>query len=519
MGKVLGLDIGTDSIHAVILEESLKGERVSAAYRVPVHPEEPIQSLGLFLAGLEEAGVSYDRMAVNVAGFLGSIRLMKLPFDDPAKVRSVLPFELEAEFADGIAGKRFWFHQVSRTPGEEDTPYFCLAVSEDGITQLCDQLTSLKCRPRLLGYEPFASYNTLRFQNQTDEGGLRVLLDIGGSATSINLIQDGILAYSRVIHFGGRDFTASIAEELNMSFADSEDLKLEYGMSREQEGEGDLKVSQALQSALRTLLKEVDLTLGAYFSLMGSRSLCGITLFGGGSNLEGIRDALAEEYQIPITMGDPFQGLRVFADIKGPRGSYSVAVGLALQALGLTKLDHNLLLRRPPVDTFVQKRLSSHCTALFMLAFFFCICTGLEVGIVFWTYQELEEKYHAETRAILEKQKENFNSLGALQKKIRERKKLLEEFSQAEKSPIDVLNYLSTNEFSGIDLNLEEVHLENKDADTRVILKGSVRYAPDIRRLENLLKKVPFVRRVTVGPVEQSQESGRYEFKEIDLVL
>jgi hypothetical protein len=174
---------------------------------------------------------------------------------------------------------------------------------------------------------------------------------------------------------------------------------------------------------------------------------------------------------------------------------------------------------RPPVDTFVQKRLSSHCTAVFLLALVCCICIGGEVGLSYWIFQELEEQYHQETRAILQKQKENFKTLGALQKKIRERKKLLEEFSRAEKSPIHVLNYLSSPEAAGIELTLDEVHLENKDADTRVILRGSVPYAPDIRRLETLLQSVPYIRKVILGPVEQSQLSGRYEFKEIDLIL
>ena len=519
MGSVLGLDIGTSAIKAVIFEESLKGEKVTAFYHLPYAQPDRAHILEDFFSLLDEEGKSFDRVAASLNGYEGSIRIVELPFEDKAKVGSVLPFELESEFADGSADKEFWFHEIPNRDGEENRAYLCLAAARERIHEVTDEYIRSGFRPRILDFEPFADFNSFSHSSDGTPEGICVLLDIGSRSTSINLIQDGLLVFTRTVFFGGNDFTSAIAEELNMSFEDSEELKFEYGLHQGDEGDANRKVDQALLASLKTLSKEIDLTLGAYWSRMGSIPISSVMLCGGGSALSGLKEYLEREYEVTVKEVSPFAGLRLQIPVPECALLYSVAAGLALHALGLGKIQHNLLPMRPPVDTFVQKRLSSHCTAVFLLALVCCICIGGEVGLSYWIFQELEEQYHQETRAILQKQKENFKTLGALQKKIRERKKLLEEFSRAEKSPIHVLNYLSSPEAAGIELTLDEVHLENKDADTRVILRGSVPYAPDIRRLETLLQSVPYIRKVILGPVEQSQLSGRYEFKEIDLIL
>lgn len=519
MAKILGLDIGADSIQAVILEESLKGEKIVGAFQMPIKTVDRSEALKSFLDGLDERNLNFDRVAVNVPGHFGSLRHIELPFHDKSKVNSVLPFELESEFADGVEGKRFWFHAVSWSPSEDNTLYLALAVQESSLAELTASLISAGLNPRLLGYGPFAAFNAHSYKSQKSTGGLSILLDVGGSATSINLIHDGVLVYSRYVRFGGQDFTIAIAQELNMSFEDSEDLKLEYGLAEEAEAGDHSRVNQALKSALNVLTKEIDLTLGAYASQVGEKPILEIILYGGGARLVGIQSVLSEQYQTKVAFGNPFQNLRVSTEIEGPAECYAVAVGLALQAIGLTTLEHNLLLKRLPLDSLIQKRLKSHCRAFFILSCFFCFCTGVEIWMVTQKHRQLKRTYQEETRTILEKQKENFNSLGALQKKIRERKKLLEEFSRSEKSPVDILNYLSTQKFASIDLNLQEIHLENQESDTRVILRGSVGNAADIRKLENLLGELKFIRQVVVGQVEQAQDSGRYAFREIDLIL
>lgn len=519
MAKILGLDIGADSVQAVVLEESLKGEKITLAFSMPIKTEDRVETLRSVLAEFGQRNIEFDRLAVNVPGHLGSLRHIELPFHDQSKVNSVLPFELESEFADGVAGKHFWFHPVSWSPSEENTLYLCLAVQESSLHELAASFSASGLSPRILGYGPFAAFNAYAYKGHKHNDGLVILLDIGGSATSINLIHNGILVYSRYIRFGGHDFTASIAQELNMSFEDSEDLKLEYGMSEDAELAGHSRVNQALHGAMDILTKEIDLTLGSFTSQAGDKPILEIILYGGGSRLQGIKATLTEKYETNVIFGNPFQNLRVSTEIEGLPESYAVAVGLALQAISLTTLQHNLLLKRPPLDALVQKRLKSHCSAFFILSCFFVFCTVMEIWMVSQKHRQLTQAYQEETRTILEKQKENFNSLSALQKKIRERKKLLEEFSRSEKSPVDILNYLSTQKFADIDLILQEVHLENLESDTRVVLRGSVRSAADIRKLENSLRELSFIRQVVVGQVEQAQDSGRYAFREIDLIL
>ena len=86
------------------------GEVIRKFYHYPYGNQTREEALEYFFESvvLED----YDRLVVSLKGYEGSVRIVELPFNEIRKVRSVLPYELENEFADGSHERSFRFHSI-----------------------------------------------------------------------------------------------------------------------------------------------------------------------------------------------------------------------------------------------------------------------------------------------------------------------------------------------------------------------------------------------------------------------
>jgi cell division ATPase FtsA len=518
MGRVLGLDLGTTSTKAVLIDEGFQGVRLRKLYHLKNSSASLVEQLEVFFESLGP-GDEFDRLVLALNWSSGSARVVELPFEDNAKVRSILPFELESEFADGTENKSFSFHRIPDRSGSDLFSYLCLGVESSWIAECLEGLKQVHYLPYQLEYAAFANHSVLALCEAQKIEGLQLFLDVGATCTGMSLVKNGELCFLRSIFLGGDDFTRSVATALNLEFEKAEDWKFEYGLSHDNREEDESTIQQALSASLDALIREIQLTLGCYYSDHGYETLGGVSVVGGGALLKGFDLRLEEVLQTPVKILNPLDSLKTYTTLPEVPTLYALALGTALRGVGIGKFQHNFMPSKWNFDPFFFKRLARHFMVVCFLGLAYLLSMGGALAAVYFRLEKLQVRYKEETQAILEQQKENFKSLGDLQKKIRERKKLLEQFSRAEKSPLHVLDFLSTQAFVDMDLQLLEAHLDNDGGESHILLKGTVPRASDIQKLENLLKTLPGLQTVTVGPVEQSQETARYLFKEIDLVL
>jgi type IV pilus assembly protein PilM len=511
MNRVLGLDVGNSAIKAVLMEDTLQGLRIRRFYHFPVKEAERRTVLQNFFAEMEE---EFDRMVISLKGFESSIRIVSLPFADRQKVASVLPFELEDEFADGTHNRVFRFHKLASLPGAALTPYLVFAVHKEILHTYRTDFKGLSQAPYLLDYDACANFNCYDRQPEAQETGLKILLDIGAKSTGINILCDGELMFTRAVFFGGSDFTRAIAENLNLSFEDAEEIKLEYGFSQREKG-SDSKIDEALERSFERLTNEINLTLGSFFSQHRFLPVESVILFGGGALLRGLPEYLADKTGYRVEWGNilNFCGLDERPVIH--EALYSVAAGLALHGLGRVKIDHNFFERKAFFDSFLQKLVLFQAGALLLAAFIYFMVSLSELGIVWYKGRQLNQSYDQFTQAILAKHQGLYGNMTVLRDKISEEKRLLERFAESPKSPLPILNYLS-KEIGNIDIQINEIHVVNHETHTEITLIGSADEAGNFRALREIMGRA----KGAMGmPVTQKSgvehESGRYGFEEL----
>jgi cell division protein FtsA len=153
------------------------------------------------------------------------------------------------------------------------------------------QTVASRCHLELIAVvaEPYAVARVLDSEQVRQAGALFV--DVGGGTTDVALVRQGGIEGTRMFALGGRAFTKSIADRLDLPFPRAEALKVDY--ARGIAAERTEAVRRIVADDVAVWAAGVELVLeelSAGDLLPGRIYLCG-----GGSRLPEIRDALAAE--------------------------------------------------------------------------------------------------------------------------------------------------------------------------------------------------------------------------------
>ena len=174
-----------------------------------------------------------------------------------------------------------------------------------------------------------------------------IVMDIGGGTTDIAVVEDGGVEGTKMFSIGGRSFTHQIAESLGVEFETAEEYKLNFDT-------GDLddrvkaKVETAIDRNLSVWLTGVEVALEE-FGNMGSLPR-NVLLCGGGASLSSLQEKLAisDWYKDLPFSRRPIIHLIDTGDLPNLKTDY-------LNAEGLSLLDHSfatsLGLLRVGIDT------------------------------------------------------------------------------------------------------------------------------------------------------------------------
>ena len=137
--------------------------------------------------------------------------------------------------------------------------------------------------------EPFAVCRAC-LGDDADSNFSGVMVDIGGGTTDIAVVEDGGVEGTRMFSIGGRSFTHQVEEALGTDFETAEQKKLDFDSGKLDDREK-AKIETALSRNINVWLTGVEVALeefGADGSLPRSVLLCG-----GGASLSLLQETLA----------------------------------------------------------------------------------------------------------------------------------------------------------------------------------------------------------------------------------
>ena len=340
---LVAIDIGSSSIKLVQLTEFKEGQYELTHFGImPLDKEcivegaikKPYQVVDA-LKNLIKAEKIQSRYAVSaVAGEAVFIKKIKVPVMSEKKLsekitqeaEQYIPFDIDEVVLDfQILGK------INGNKEEKMMEALLVAVQRGIIDERTDILLEAGLKPAIIDLDLFALMNAARLTNDLSSMGTIALIDLGDSFTHINIIQKGVIGYTRDIPVGGGYLTNMLMSKFKVPFEQVLAIKRGNFSPDIREEEVIETIIQAYNNILEEIQKYFD-----YFSTLSNHKMEKVLLCGGGSMIRGLDDYCADYLKIPVETLNPMQGVKVNPKVFD-RSLVDEMSGLSTVALGLAR--------------------------------------------------------------------------------------------------------------------------------------------------------------------------------------
>lgn len=207
-----------------------------------------------------------------------------------------------------------------------------VATRLENVESRCEAIELAVLTPKVADVESFAIENAFKVFADTLPMGVNTIgvLDIGHTMTTLSVLKDNKIIYTREQVFGGKQLTQEIQNRYGLSFEEAGRAK----KSRTLPDDYDVEV---LEPFLEAVVQQAARSLQFFFSSSQFNEIDHILLAGGNANIPGLAKLLQQKLGYRVTIANPFlqMGFSSKIDIKrieSDASSLMVACGLALRS-------------------------------------------------------------------------------------------------------------------------------------------------------------------------------------------
>ncbi|SHI69103.1 type IV pilus assembly protein PilM [Malonomonas rubra DSM 5091] len=343
---IVGIDVGSSSVKLVRLRESRGNFHLVNIGVMPLAPETIVDNTIMDSTSIVEAiqnlmvgmKVKAKRVATSVSGHSVIIRKIMLPIMTEEELEASIQWEAEQYIPFDISEVNIDFQILgpdSKDPSQMNV--MLVAAKKDFVDDFVSVFSEAGLEPVVMDIDCFAVENMFDYNYGFVEDEVVALIDLGASATSVNVLKGDVSVFTRDIQAGGNLLSEELQKRLGLSSEEAEQAKL--GTSEVADVDAD-SVEEVLADAVENLVQEVQRSLDFFTATSSEDRVSKVYLTGGASSSEQIRKTLEERLAITVERADPFRNLTVndkefdkeYLDAIGPM--FSVATGLAMRKVG-----------------------------------------------------------------------------------------------------------------------------------------------------------------------------------------
>lgn len=342
---VIGIDISSTSVK--VLELSMNG----SGYRVEHHGVEPlpancitekvisdVDAVGETIRKvIKKSGSKAKKCALAVAGSAVITKVITMPSslsdrDMEAQIQieadQYIPYALEEVNLD--------FNVLGPTDGNPETVDVLLAASrsENVDMRVAAAADIAGLMPIVVDVEAYAIENvfpllTDQIPNQGADKTIGIL-DIGATMTSLNVMQNGSMIYTREQPFGGKQLTEEIMHQYGLTYEQAGQTKKEGGLPENY-------VTDLLEPFKVTAAQQANRFLQFFYSASQHSTVDHLVLAGGCASIPGLDDIIQNELGISVSIANPFDHISLGSKVNpqalgNDAPAMLIASGLALRA-------------------------------------------------------------------------------------------------------------------------------------------------------------------------------------------
>ena len=337
-----GLDIGSSSIKVVELKRS-RGALEAVHCGLEDLPRDLVVDSMIADAGtvstaiaqlFTTAGIKTPDLVTAVSGHSVILKKITLPFESdqalPEAIRREAALHIPFDLAD--VNLDYQVLSVQRERGQLEI--LLVAVKKDKILNYTQALSLAGKNAAVVDIDSLALLNCYEYNYAPGPEDVVALLNLGASILNINIVKGSCPLFPRDVSMGGHQYTEALQRELELSYEEAEALKRGV-VADSPHREARLPI---LKQVTESIVLEIQKTFDFFRASAEGEPIAKIYLAGGSSRVDGLAEALQEEFTLPVEFLDPF--LRISRPSQADAAEVAqhhpeqmaVAVGLALRS-------------------------------------------------------------------------------------------------------------------------------------------------------------------------------------------
>jgi type IV pilus assembly protein PilM len=342
--QLLGIDISTSAVK--LLELGKSGQR----YRVETYAVAPLSQDAVvdkniakvdavsnaIKAAVKQSGTRLKHAAVAVPGSSVIAKVIAMPAslnEDEMEAQieleadQYIPYSLDEVSLDFVV-------QGKTDKNPEMVDVLLVASRRESVEDRVAALEMAGLKAEIVDVESYALENACSLMldelpgNNAEE--TIAVADVGATVTTLNIVQNLRIIYTREQSFGGKQLTEEIQRRYGLSYE-------EAGLAKKHGGLPDNYFSEVLEPFKQAMAQQIGRALQFFVSASTHRSVERIILAGGCASIPGIDRYVEEILGIPAAIANPFAAMVPSSRVKpqslgGDAPALMTACGLALRS-------------------------------------------------------------------------------------------------------------------------------------------------------------------------------------------
>jgi type IV pilus assembly protein PilM len=188
--------------------------------------------------------------------------------------------------------------------------------------------------PKIVDVEAYTIENSSKLvshqMEEDSEDKLIAVIDIGATMTSLNVVENNHLIYTREQSFGGKQLTEEIMRRYGLAYDEAGRLKKEGGLP-------DNYIPEVLEPFKETIAQQVSRFLQFFYTSGQHNAVDLIVLAGGCASIPGIDELVESQMDTTTVIANPFAEMSLASkvnpqNLSNDAPSLMIACGLAMRS-------------------------------------------------------------------------------------------------------------------------------------------------------------------------------------------
>jgi len=341
---VLGIDISTAAVKVLELTKAGARYRVES-YSVAPLPQDAVVDKSIhnvdiiaevIKTAVKQSGSKVRQVAVAVAGSAVMTKIITMPAslsEDEMEEQIMVEADQYVPYSLDEVNLDFEVQRVNEN-NRDMVDVLLAACRKENVDDRVEAVTRAGLKAKIIDVEAFAMENA--FSLLTDqlpdsvEGQTVAIADIGATMTTLNVLHDFRVLYTREQGFGGKQLTEEIQRRYGLSCE-------EAGLAKRHGGLPDNYLADVLDPFKRAMVQQIGRSLQFFVSSSANRGIDSIILAGGCASIPGIDKLVEQSLGVSTYIANPFINMALSNKIKpqalsNDAPAMMIACGLALRS-------------------------------------------------------------------------------------------------------------------------------------------------------------------------------------------